>query len=65
MRGTSSKAHYLLNSENEFHQTPIIRIVAASGLHGEQGESQDATISTREGGDRGGEGPKELGGAEG
>ena len=56
VRVTNSRAHALLNSKNEFHQTPIIRIVAASGLHGEQGESQEATISTswRGRGQRGG-----------
>ena len=46
VRVTSSRAHTLLNSKNEFHQTPIIRVVAASGLHGDQGESQEATIAT-------------------
>ena len=46
VRVTSSRAHTLLNSKNEFHQTPIIRVVAASGLHGDQGESQEATIAS-------------------
>ena len=45
VRVTRSKAHNLLNSKNEFHQTPIIRVIAASGLHGDQGESQEATLT--------------------
>ena len=46
VRVTNSKAHYLLNGKNKFHQTPIIRIVAASGLHGDQGENEEAIIAT-------------------
>ena len=46
VRVTSSRAHTLQNSMNEFHETPIIRVVAASGLHGDQGESQEATITS-------------------
>ena len=46
VRVTSSRADTLLDSKNEFHQTPIIRVVAASGLHGDQGESQEATIAS-------------------
>ena len=46
VRVTRSKDHNLLNSKNEFHQTPVIRIIAASGLHGDQGESQEATLTT-------------------
>ena len=41
---TISKANALLNSKNKFHQTAIVRVVAASGLHGDPGESQEATI---------------------
>ena len=63
---TSSRAHTLLNSKKEFHQTPIIRVVAASGLHGDQGGSPEATIvSGWRGESRGGEGPGELGAGEG
>ena len=46
VRVTISKADTLSNSKNEFHQTPIIRVVAASGLQGDQGESQEATIAS-------------------
>ena len=46
LRVTRSRAHNLLNSKNEFYQTPIIRIIAASGLHGDQGESQEAMLAT-------------------
>ena len=34
----------MLNSKNEFHQAPIIRVVTASGLHGSQGEDQAPAI---------------------
>ena len=37
---TSSKATIIMNSKNEWHQAPIIRVVAASGLHANQGEDQ-------------------------
>ena len=43
---TDSRADVILNSENKFHQAPIVRVIVASGLHGEQGESQEATITT-------------------
>ena len=46
VRVTISKADTLSNSKNEFHQTPIIRVVAASGLQGDQGESHEATIAS-------------------
>ena len=61
VRVTRSKADTLLNSKNKFHQTPIVRVVAASGLHGDQGESQEAVIFPRAGGPgrgRGGGGPR-------
>ena len=50
VRVTNSKAHYLLNSKNKFHHTPMIRILAASGLHGDQGENQEAIIAISLGG---------------
>ena len=30
----------LLNSKSEFHQAPLTRLVAFTGLHGDQGEDQ-------------------------
>ena len=47
VRVTDSRANVILNSKNKFHQAPIVRVIVASGLHGEQGESQEATITTR------------------
>ena len=38
----SSKADMLLNSKNEFHQAPLTRLVAVSGLQGSQGENEMA-----------------------
>ena len=32
----------LLNSKNEFHQAPLTRLVAVSGLQGSQGENKTA-----------------------
>ena len=49
VRVTGSQADVILNSKNEFHQAPIMRVIVASGLHGEQGESQDPTITSRAG----------------
>ena len=49
VRVTDSRADVILNSKNNFHQAPIVIVIVASGLHGEQGESQAATITTREG----------------
>ena len=47
VRVTSSTADIILNSKNEFHQAPIVRVVLSTGLHGDQGESQDAVIPPR------------------
>ena len=40
VRISSSQADILLNSKNEFHQAPMTRLVAFTGLHGDQGEDQ-------------------------
>ena len=40
VRISSSQADILLNSKSEFHQAPLTRLVAFTGLHGEQGEEQ-------------------------
>ena len=37
---TSSKADFVLSSRSEFHQAPIVRLVATNGLQAEQGEEQ-------------------------
>ena len=37
---TASKATFLMNSKNYWHQAPNIRVVASSGLAGDQGEDQ-------------------------
>ena len=40
VRISSSQADTLLNSKSEFHQAPLTRLVAFTGLHGDQGEDQ-------------------------
>ena len=40
VRISSSQADVLLNSKNEFHQAPLTRLIAFTGLHGDQGEDQ-------------------------
>ena len=40
----SSQADILLNSKSEFHQAPLTRMVAFSGLHGDQGEDQAGQV---------------------
>ena len=40
VRISSSQADILLNSKSEFHQAPLTRLVAFTGLQGEQGEDQ-------------------------
>ena len=35
-----SRADMLLNSKTEFHQAPLTRLVALTGLQGDQGEDQ-------------------------
>ena len=40
VRITSSKADIVMNSKSEFHQAPIVRVVATNGLQMEQGEEQ-------------------------
>ena len=42
VRISSSQADILLNSKSEFHQAPLTRLVAFTGLHGDQGEDQAA-----------------------
>jgi hypothetical protein len=57
VRITSSKATVIMNSKSEWHQSPIIRVVASSGLHASQGEDQTlapALPARGRGGGRGG-----------
>ena len=44
VRISSSQADILLNSKSEFHQAPLTRLVAFTGLHGDQGEDQAGQI---------------------
>ena len=52
---TASKASIVMNSKNLWHQAPIIRVMATSGLHADQGEDQVVapTIAVRRGRERG------------
>ena len=53
-----------MNSRNEFHQAPIIRVLAATGLHASQGENQAPVIlqAARRGGRGGAKGERAEGG---
>ena len=42
----------ILNSRNEWHQAPIVRIVPTTGIYGDQGESQDPALGPRQGGEQ-------------
>lgn len=42
VRILSSKADMLLNSKNEFHQAPLTRLVAVTGLQGSQEENESS-----------------------
>ena len=58
VRITASKATILMNSKNEWHQAPIIRVFATTGLAGDQGEDQIPVLpgGAGRGGGRGGRG---------
>ena len=57
VRITSSKANIVMNSKSEFHQAPIVRVVATNGLQMEQGEEQGwIAVRGRGGGGRPGRG---------
>ena len=49
VRITLSQAEEIMNSKNEFHQAPIVRVVATRGLHAGQGEDL-GWVAVREGG---------------
>ena len=38
VRITSKQTDFIMTSKTEFHQAPIVRLVATSGLQAEQGE---------------------------
>ena len=40
IRITSKQTDFIMNSKTEFHQAPIVRVVATNGLQAEQGEDQ-------------------------
>ena len=50
VRISSSQADILLNSKSEFHQAPLTRLVAFTGLHGDQGEDQAGQAFPGDGG---------------
>ena len=57
VRITSTKAEIIvMNSKNEWHQVPIVRVVASTGLHGDQGEDQAPALADRGGGRMSGRG---------
>ena len=76
VRITASKTDIvIMNSKNEFHQAPIVRVTLSRGLHGDQGEDQAPVIASRAGrgaagrgtagrGQQGGEQRGEEGGGE-
>ena len=50
VRITASKTDIvIMNSKNEFHQAPIVRVTLSRGLHGDQGEDQAPVIASRAG----------------
>ena len=52
-----SEAYCVMNSKAEFHQSPLVRVVAVTGLQEEQGEEPDVgQRGTRRGRGRGGRG---------
>ena len=65
LAGNVSKATIIMNSKNEWHQTPIKRVVAASGLHASQGEDQVLAPAPPDRGRGRGIGRPSLGGAGG
>ena len=62
VRITSLKAEIIVvNSKNEWHQAPIVCVVASTGLHGDQGDDQ-ALVLVESRVERGREGGREKGG---
>ena len=63
VRITSTKAEVIvMKSKNEWHQATIVRVVASTGLHGDQGEDQAPALADRRGGRRSGRGGRGEGG---
>ena len=60
-----AKADILLNSKSEFHQAPLVRVVALTGLQDEQEDRTGDTLGAREAGVQGGRGRAGRGRARG
>ena len=52
-RMVRAKAYCLMNSKSEFHQAPLVRVVAMTGLQEEQEGRPGDTMGRRETGDQG------------
>ena len=51
VRMMRAKADCLLNSNSEFHQAPLVRVVALTGLQEKQGEGAGDTLGGRRAGE--------------
>ena len=59
VRITSTKAEIIvMNSKNDWHQAPIVRVLASTGLRGDQGEDKAPALADR--GEGGGQGEEAL-----
>ena len=47
-----AKADCLMNSKSEFHQSPLVRVVALTGLQEEQGGGEGDTLGGRGAGEQ-------------
>ena len=56
VRMMRAKADCLLNSKSEFHQAPLVRVIALTGLHEEQEDRAGANLEVREARQQGGRG---------
>ena len=54
VRITISKAEHILNSQSEWHQAPLVRIVSMSGLQEDQGAGRESLLQVGERGGGGG-----------
>ena len=52
VRMLRAKADCLMNSKSEFHQAPLVRVVAFTGLQEEQGEGDGDTLGGRRAGEQ-------------
>ena len=65
VRMMRAKADILLNSKSEFHQAPLVRVAALTGLQDEQEDRTGDTLGAREAGVQGGRGRAGRGRARG